>query len=100
MGISLRPDLFGQYTHGSIPNIIGHISTAGGYGAETFTPNDIDAGAFWISNKTGWRYNTTQQSAEKYADLHIDASRSSSVYQNNETFVKSCGTYMYYIIKY
>lgn len=92
--------LVGQYTRGSIPNIKGHISTAGSYGAETFTSNDIDAGAFWISNQSGWRYNTSNSSVGKYSDLHFDASRISGLYQNDETFVKSCGTYMYYIIKF
>ena len=101
LGITTSIQLFGQYTHGSVPNITGHISTAGSYGAETFTSEGITySGAFWIDNQTGWRYNTTQQSAGKYTDLHIDASRSSNLYQNNESDIKACGVYMFYIIKY
>ena len=83
-----------------MPNIKGHISTVGSYGAETFTPNDIDAGAFWISNQNGWHYNTSNGSVGKYSDLHFDASRISDLYRNDEADVKSCGIYMYYVIKY
>ena len=101
LGVSNTFERFGQYTNGSIPNIIGHISATGSYGAETFTSEGITySGAFWIDNQTGWRYNTTRQSAGKYTDLHIDASRSSSVYQNNEICVKSNGVYMYYVIRF
>ena len=101
LGITTSIQLFGQYTHGSVPNITGHISTAGNYGAETFTYEGITySGAFWIDNQTGWRYNVSNNSAGKYTDLYFDASRSSNLYQNNESDIKACGVYMFYIIKY
>ena len=45
-------------------------------------------------------YYTPGNSSFGWASDIFDASCSSNVYQNDETFVKSCGIYMYYVIKY
>jgi hypothetical protein len=85
--------LFGHYTNGSIPNIIGQTDKFLRAGA-------FSSGVFYGGESDYVYYYTPGNSSFGWASDIFDASRSSNVYQNDETFVKSCGTYMYYVIKY
>lgn len=84
----------GQRTDGQVPNITGSIVSVGGNlrsGSETVS------GALYVSTEN----NAASGGANRgYKGIYFDASRSSSIYTNGQTRVKSAGVYMMYCVKY
>ena len=79
----------GQKTDGSLPNILGVFRWANGQDGQ----GAIGTGGFSGSYGQGTWHND-------WHGTDFDASRSSGVYMNGQTRVKSAGVYVMYCIKY
>lgn len=79
----------GQKTDGSVPNITGGVASVldSGYSV---------SGAFYKGAGSSWTGHTQNGGN----NIYFDASRSSSVYTNGQTRVKSAGLYVMYCVKY
>ena len=86
----------GQKTDGSLPNITGSTDKINAY--THF--NTTQSGSLYNTEETVAGRTSAGQGGGGLTTIRFDASRSSSIYTNGQTRVKSAGVYVMYCIKY
>lgn len=88
-----EPSFVGGSTNGGVPNITGGISNYANFGALS------DNSALYSGGDAVWGAMSSSQQHHN-DNIYFDASRSSNIYQNGQTKVKSAGLYILHCIKY